>query len=119
MTKAKSTRAQLPAQTQDAAPPPGEQPPVNPVHDEAGPPPEEPAVVSDPVPRLPPVVATFHRLEQVRSLPEVAGDIDTQPIEFAPGSIERFKASETDRRTMEVIALAGAGFASRAVTEEA
>ena len=138
MAKAKSTRAQLPAQTQDAAPPPGEQPPVNPVHDEAGPPPaaDQPLVFHTKaidfsafrakfddvatIARLPAVEAYFHRLEQVRGLPEVVGDVETQPIEFAPGSIERFKASETDRRTMGVIALPGAGFAQRAVaTEEA
>lgn len=70
-----------------------------------------------PEPRLPPVTAAFARLDQVRSLPEVVGAIDTQPVEFAPGSIERFKASETDRRTMEVIALPGMGFAVRAVEE--
>lgn len=73
-----------------------------------------------PAPRMPPVVASFTRLEAVRALPEVVGDIETQPVEFAPGSIERFKASDTDRRTMEVIALPGSGFAARAVaTEEA
>lgn len=71
-----------------------------------------------PEPRLPPVLAAFTRLEQVRSLPEVVGEIETQPVEFAPGSIQRFKASDTDRRTLEVIALPGMGFAVRAVTTE-
>lgn len=81
----------------------------------ATPPPDDPV---PPEPRLPPVLASFHRLDQVRNLPEVVGDIYTQPVEFAEGSIQRFKASETDRRTMEVIALPGQGFAARAVAPE-
>ncbi len=123
MTKAaKTARAQLPGQPSDAeppAPPPAGDPPVNPVHDEAGAPPAPPpAEPKPPEPRLPAVLASFTRLAVVQGLPEVVGDVETQPVEFAPGSIQRFKASDTDRRTMEVIALPGAGFAVRAVTTE-
>lgn len=122
MTKPKAAAkaaAPAPAPQQPPAPPPtGDDTTVNPVHDEAGaPPPEVPTDPVPPEPRLPPVLASFTRLEVVRGLPEVVGDIDTQPVEFAEGSIQRFKASETDRRTMEVIALPGQGFAVRAVAD--
>ena len=189
MTKAKTTRAQLPAQTNDAAPPPnagrleqtvqdGEHlkssnyvegrrqgwrikpngdAEFNPEHDESGAPPElvsvdvtvtTPLVAQRPPnwdlgiaagarhlaaqvdadvladlsgqPRqklIAPVLANFTRLEQARGIPEVVGEVDTHPVEFAPGSIQRFKAGEDDRRTMEIIALPGAGFACRAVPD--
>ena len=112
MTKAKAARAQLPGQPSDAEPvqttPTDEV--LNPVHDEAGAPPQGPAPDTEPAPppaepqppapRLPPVLCSITRLAIAQSLPEVVGEVETQPIEFAPGSIERFKASDTDRRTM-------------------
>ena len=62
--------------------------------------------------------AAFTRIEQVRGLPEANADMKAIPVTFAPGSIKRFKASDTDRRTMEVVAIEGCGFAVRAVATD-
>jgi hypothetical protein len=59
-------------------------------------------------------IAEIKRLELARSLPEVPKDHPVHDVCIVPGCIERFKASETDRRTMEIVGYAG-GLAVRAV----
>lgn len=111
MTKTKAAAKKAAAPAQPPAPPPADTPPadnpVNPVHDEAGAPPQAPVLS-----------AHVRTLAEAQALPEVGADADTLPISFVAGSIQRFKASDTDRRTMEVVAMSDGSLAMRVVAAE-
>lgn len=61
-----------------------------------------------------PVINAIVRLEVAQSLPEVDVDAPLEPVEHAEGAIERFIASDTDRRVMAIVGFAG-GLAAQAV----
>lgn len=113
--KAQAIRSQLPAQPSDAAPPPTSAAgaPPNPPPDDP-PPAGDRASATDPGER-PVVTAAIHRLSVAQALPEVDDSINTLPVAFAPGSIERFKSAEDDRRTMSIVALPDGSLAKRVV----